>query len=169
MKQLSRSLLAGALLLGLLHAARGMDPPGTQLQTPPCCLVAAPPPDERGTAQQPLVVNGTLRKTDAEKFNEVAEQGWRHTVDRWTIGASIATILVLIGQGIAFVFQAHRLKESVHEMKRATEATPAMAVAEQATVDMSKGLLGPDLRQLFRRSWLLLNVRHCLQLLELGS
>lgn len=131
-----RSVLTSALLLlpwpTVMAATKGAQP-----QTPlPCCLTAVPQSDTRGTAQQPLIVNATLpAKTADEKTADTKEQAWRHKIDVWTLVASGATILVLIAQGIAFVFQAHRLKQSVHEMKRATEATRTMAVAEQATVD----------------------------------
>jgi hypothetical protein len=64
-----------------------------------------------------------------------AERAWRHKIDLLTIGASIATILVLLGQGVAFAIQAHRLNQSVHEMKRSTDATRQVALAEQQTVE----------------------------------
>ncbi|HXQ00993.1 MAG TPA: hypothetical protein VN845_13135 [Solirubrobacteraceae bacterium] len=71
--------------------------------------------------------------TDVEARGEADERAWRHTIDRWTIGAAVATILVLIGQGIAFIFQAHRLKQSVDETRRATQATLRIAQTEQQT------------------------------------
>jgi hypothetical protein len=78
-------------------------------------LVVSIPPDSRGTPRQPLVVS-----TPTEL--------------RWTIGLTVATILVLVGQGIAFAVQAHRLKQSVDATQLATQATLRIAQTEQQTV-----------------------------------
>jgi hypothetical protein len=137
-----RSALFGALvalLCAQLSAATPAKPAqNPKAASPPCCVAPTPAqpatPDIRGTPQAPLVVSATPVKTPDEIAAERAERAERENADSWARVIGLATIAVLLGQGIAFVFQAHRLKQSVDEMKRATEATQQVARAEQQTV-----------------------------------
>jgi hypothetical protein len=98
-------------------------------------------PDKRGTEEHPLVVKAAPgpateedRQRDARHASERAEDiafrtesdRQRHTVDKWILGASLATALILVIQGIAFFVQAQEMHRSVQEMKAST------AVAQQA-------------------------------------
>lgn len=121
----------------------------SEVGTPPICCLAPPPfqppvSDNRGTAETPLVVTQT--RSVAQLADEQAERTWKHTVDLWTLVGTGATIFVLIGQGIAFIFQAHRLKQSVTEMKLATIATQQVALAEQQTVQTMEATARRQLR-----------------------
>jgi hypothetical protein len=126
--------------------------PASQRRTaPPCCVAPTPAqpavPDLRGTSQQPLLVNATLPpKSAEEKAAEAQERAERLSTDTWTRGIGIATILVLIAQAIAFIVQAHRLRQSVIEMQRATQATQQVAQAEQLTVDTMQATARRELK-----------------------
>jgi hypothetical protein len=136
MRQLSRSLLIGVLLLfALLHTADSADS-AAPLQMPPCCLAAPPSPDERGTAQQPLVVNATLPpKTPEEKAAEQADRNEQQNTDRWTRAIGKATVAILLIQTLVFAWQGWQLRRSVREMNQATRATRRVALAEQQSVE----------------------------------
>lgn len=139
----SRRAPSLALMFALLCAQVSPAAPSKPAQNPnagaPCCVVTSPAqpptPDIRGTAQQPLVVNAAPLRGPEEIAAERAERTERENADWWARVIGLATIAVLTGQGIAFAIQAHRLKQSVDEMKQATQATQLVAHAEQQTVE----------------------------------
>jgi hypothetical protein len=99
-------------------------------------IVAPAVDDERGTAEHHLVVESTSVKTDADVAQERADRAERDNADWWVKAVGIATIVILLFQGIAFWIQIRKLTESISEMKNATEATRDAADAERATVTM---------------------------------
>lgn len=95
-------------------------------------------PDLRGTEQQPLIIktipNAEELRRDAERRSgRAADLAARYRAstqddrnDEITEVIGIATVLILVIQALAFLYQAREMRESVREMKAAT------AVAERA-------------------------------------
>jgi len=90
--------------------------------------------DDRGTKVSPLIVD-----TYSQKSQWDAEQERKNGIESanahaWDVGIGVATVLIglftcviLIVQARVFFVQAGRLKETVEEMKTATEATRTVA------------------------------------------
>ena len=108
------------------------------------------PPDQRGTPAQPLVVEQVQQSPSAEALRRdaihTAERNEdvayrlesdraRQSADRWTIGAAVATVVILLGQGIAFVYQALALRQSVSEMHAATKVAQQAAESAKTSAD----------------------------------
>lgn len=147
--------MLGALIFGLFLSAASAQTPGTSSNpqkgagskctehVPTAALAVS---DIRGTAQQPLVVNATLPPKKAEEIDQEArDRAQRERGDNrtWWLGLVTACILglqlvVFAVQAWVFWVQAGRLKQSVDEMKLATEQTKAAAQAAHATVATMK-------------------------------
>jgi hypothetical protein len=118
---------------------------------PPCsCTVTLPPApvDSRGTEKSPLTVQVSQlpARTPEEIERDNAEQREKRSTDHWTIGLTVATAFILALQLVVFGIQATRLKASIDEARRATEATRLAATAAEETVATMNRTARRDLR-----------------------
>jgi hypothetical protein len=83
-------------------------------------------PDQRGTEQQPLIVQPLATKKTAEiTAHEAQEAREKSDADWWTKTLGILTIIALFGQLAVFIAQAYFLKSTLEATKVAAEAASA--------------------------------------------
>jgi hypothetical protein len=115
----------------------------------PCeCSVNLPPavPDVRGTEPSPLIVKAALAKSAEEVAKDNQDRAERQVSDRRTLWLSGITAVILTLQLVVFGLQAHRLQQSIKEMKIATEATKTAAHAAETTVETMNATARRQLR-----------------------
>lgn len=129
-------LLASSLVAGA--AAVGGAPDGG----PPISSITIS--DSRGSDDKPLSVKVTqLPATSADEIaREDRDRAERVTSERSNfqlaviaVGVAVVTALILIGHLSVFRTQAERLRQSIEEAKRATQATETSARAAERTVE----------------------------------
>lgn len=108
---------------------------------------SALPPDLRGTADQPLVIKTIptaeeLRRAAEYRADRAVDLAARNRAsmkedrnDKITEAIGIATVLILVIQAAAFLYQARKMRESVREMRAATRVAERAAEMARTSAD----------------------------------
>jgi lipoprotein signal peptidase len=132
------TIAAGAVAQSSRQSPQQNSSPGNGQQ------VAAP--DKRGTEESPLSVKLiNTGKSDKESADEGARIESDEKTQSWTIGLTIAAVLVGLLQLAAFIIQAYYMRGTVAEMRGANAtARAANETAEQALLSSDRPWVGVE-------------------------